>query len=460
MGYSEHSDTEESTEGSGEGKTYSGSSEESASAELAHEEDLPAEPLAFVVMTLVIGGYTLIGVLQHHLKTQLGIADTGTRSEVFTQSVAMVQWGKTFMTMGQNVLLSFMAPVSRVYLAMGVMLFGTLIPPVVVYGLGNTWIGWVPFSYLSIGLSLGVFEATYLSVLAPFGPRTKSLAIMGFPAAFAIVNIIGQSLMALFDMNVLWIFWYIAIGQIVAIFLFKKFAPSSRAGKSRGHKQASFLSSLADWKEWIPGILPFCCVNIVSHFVMESVLPAVFNTYNGCKVSLWGPENKSLLMNPTWFFVVMSITMAIGDMSSRKIGYLFKFDTFSQNMAGIGFALCLSSTGLYLTIKGIASLTWLAVFLAFFGSGFNYAVTAKYIDKFVPRKHNLAGYSLWMFVGYCGAISGAVLVTMVRGWICGSHEASLYVYQCLTQHPVCHGVPMFAEYVPINATTGQELMFT
>merc|ERR1712113_291003 len=124
-------------------------------------------------------------------------------------------------------------------------------------------------------------------------------------------------------------------------------------------------------------------------------------------------------------------------MSSRRIGFLFEFDTIKSNIVGLAFALTCCSLGLYLTVRGIAALSWFSVGLAFFGSGFNYAVTTKFIDKRVA-KHNLAGYSLWMFVGYCGAISGAVLVTMVRGWICGSHDASLYEYQCLTSHPDCH----------------------
>jgi len=408
--------------------------------EVTENEDKPPQYMAFVVMTCVIGGYTLIGPLQHHLKVKLGIEDAGTRSEVFTQSVAMVQWGKTFMTLGQNVLLGCISPVKRVYIAMNVMAFGTFIPPAMIYGLGNNWIGWVPLSYLSIGFALGVFECTYLSVLVPLGPRTKSVAIMGFPAAFAIVNIVGQSLMQLFHLPVSYIFWYIFFCQPVAIFMFRKMALVEDKGDSgtRTIKQAGILQSLRDWKEWVPRMIPFCLVNIVNHFVMESILPAIFNTYNGCVVSVWGPEDKSLLMSTVWFIVILSLVMAIGDMSSRRIGFIFAFDTYKTNFMGLAFALSCSILGLLLTSRGVASLTWFAAFLAFFGSGFNYAVTAKYIDKFVPSRHNLAGYSLWMFVGYCGAISGAVLVSLVREWICDAHAKELYKYQCLAHHPSCH----------------------
>lgn len=418
------------------GDEYNDSSSELDEGAGAAGEDLPANPLGLFVMTFVIGGYTLIGPLQHHLKSQIGIGDEGSRNEVFTQSVATVQWSKTFLTLGQSVLLGCFKPVTRVNIAMMFMFFGTLIPPTIVYGFGSTWIGWVPMSYISIGFALGVFECTYLSVLSPLGPKTKSLAIMGFPAAFAIVNIIGQSLMALVDLPVVWIFWYIALTQPVAIFLFRRIAPSEGRGEGKAVRQAGILESLADWKAWVPRMVPFCFVNIFSHFVMESVQPALFNTYNACEVSLLGPENHSVLMSTTWFMVVLSILTAIADMSSRKIGYLFRFDTYRTNFAGLAFALSCSCTGLFVAIQGVASLAWLAAFLAFFGAGFNYAVTAKYIDKFVPGSHNLVGYSLWMFVGYCGAISGAVLVTPVRGMICDAHQVE-YQYQCLRNSPTC-----------------------
>lgn len=409
---------------------YSDDSSGESSCESESVEGLPPQRLAFVVMTCVIGGYTLIGPLQHTVKHRLQIGDEGPRHELFTQYVALVQWAKTIMTLGQNVFLSSVLPITRVYLSMFVMFVGVVIPPVFIFALGSTWIEWVSMSYFSIGLALGVFEATYLSVISPLGPSTKSWAIMGFPAAFAIVNILGQSLMALFDMPVVVIMWYIVLCMPVAAILFRTFAPASPQVDGKSYTQASLNTSLMDWRSWFLRMVPFLLVNIVSHFVMESVLPAVFNTYNAQQVSLLGPENNSLLMKKTWFLVVFSISVAVGDMVGRKAGYCFRLETMMSNYLALAFALCCSIMGLFLTTRGIAALTWFSVFLAFFGSGFNYAVTSKYIDKFLPRKYNLVGYSVWMFVGYCGAISGAVLVTMVMSWICQGH---MYEFQCLNK---------------------------
>jgi len=53
---------------------------------------------------------------------------------------------------------------------------------------------------------------------------------------------------------------------------------------------------------------------------------------------------------------------------------------------------------------------------------------ARYIDRFVPKEHNLAAYSLWCFVGDAGSILGGSTVDAVRGWICGGH---VYTYECL-----------------------------
>jgi len=341
--------------------------------------------------------------------------------------VAMVQWGKTFMTLGQNVLLAAVSTGTRVYISMGVMFVGVLIPPLFIYTLGSTWLGWVTGSYLCIGLALGIFECTYLSVIVPLGPNTKSIAIMGFPAAFAIVNIIGQTLMALFDMPVVIIFWYVALCMPVAFLAFRRICPAEAKHQGKSYKQAGLCKSMSDWKTWVPRMIPFCLVNIVSHFTMESVLPAVFNTFNDHEVPLWGPEDNSYLMKKQWFLVILSICMAVGDMSSRKIGFMFNMDTLMKNYLGLAFALICSVVGLLLTLTGIAALVWFSVALAFFGSGFNYAVTAKYIDRFLPRKHNLHGYSLWMFVGYGGAIAGATLVTLVRNQIC---KGQIYVHEC------------------------------
>jgi len=183
---------------------------ESQQLDVEAEAQLPPQRLILVVMVCMIQGYTLIGPLQHAFKVQMKIGDTGDVAHVFTQAAALVQWGKFAMTLGQNVLLACLCPMQRVFLAMMGMMLGCLIPPFFVYAVGSTWLGWVFISFGLIGLSLGIFECTFLNVITPLGPLTKSYAIMGFPAAFAIVNVIGMSIVS-FGVPVQALFWYILV---------------------------------------------------------------------------------------------------------------------------------------------------------------------------------------------------------------------------------------------------------
>lgn len=401
-------------------------SEEPEAAEAKVEADLPPVRLAMLVMTFVIQGYTLIGPLQHDFKHALNISDVGDLGHTFTQAAGFVQISKFAMTLGQRVLLGFVSPVVRVYIAMGLMVAGTIIPPLFVFTLGMNWMGLVWMCYGTIGLSLGIFEPTFLSVITPLGPLTKSWAILGFPAAFGIVNIIGRSCMALFGTPVSVLFWYIVLCVPVGVVAFFVITPPESEGQ--GVREARLRQSFRDWRSWFLKMVPFMLVNIVSHFVMESVLPAIFNTYNADLVPLYDRASITNLMDKNCFLVVLSIFNMAGDILSRKFGYCLELDRFRANMFVLGIALVCCIGGLALTIRGVAIESWFAVFLAFWGAGLNYAVTAKYIDRFVPREHNLAAYSLWMFVGYGGAIMGSYMVDTVRYWICGDGE---YPYECL-----------------------------
>jgi hypothetical protein len=170
--------------------------------------------------------------------------------------------------------------------------------------------------------------------------------------------------------------------------------------------------------------------NIVGHFVMEGALPANFNAYNDHVVPLFGPLDTHL-MDTSRFFVVFFIFVGLGDMLSRRFAYCFRFTTYESNFAALGLGLGCSVLGMYLTTRGIGWLSWVSAFLTFWGQGFNYAVSSKYIDRCVPREHNLAAYSFWMFAGSAGAIAGSTTVDVIRGWIC---HGEAYAHECLSHH--------------------------
>eukprot|EP00931_Biecheleriopsis_adriatica_P019615 TRINITY_DN13327_c0_g1_i1.p1 TRINITY_DN13327_c0_g1~~TRINITY_DN13327_c0_g1_i1.p1 ORF type:complete len:479 (+),score=99.24 TRINITY_DN13327_c0_g1_i1:195-1439(+) len=394
------------------------------------------------VMVGMIQGYTLIGPLQHTLKVAIHIADTGAVAHAFTQAAALVQWGKFFMTLAQNFILAPLLPVQRVYLALALMMLGTLVPPVFVYAAGSTWLGWVFFTFGFIGFSLGIFEANFLTVITPLGPLTKSWAIMGYPAAFAGINVIGMSLVSL-GMPVQVLFWYIALCVPLAAGLFY-FMGQAAAGKNEagteiqqssdqdsGDQQSTVWKSLLEWRVWFIRLLPFVIVNFVSHFVMEGALPASFNTYNAKLAPLFGRSDSTYLMNKDCYFVIFFVFVGLGDIVSRRVGYMVTTRTFTSNMLALLFGLLCCVLGLCLMLLGIGVVSWVAALLAFFGNGWNYAVSAKFIDRFIPREHHLVGYSFWMFVGAAGAIAGSTMVDVIREWIC--HGES-YAHECLSHH--------------------------
>ena len=403
------------------------------------EESLPPQRIVLVVMICVIQGYTLVGPLQHAFKQSLHISDDSPEGRIFTQAAALVQWFKWSMTLAQNFLLQCLSPKARVYLSMVLMMLGCVIPPVCIYSLGHLWIGWAFLSFGLVGMSLGVFEVAYLNVITPLGPLTKSWAIIGFPASFAIINVIGFTLVS-FGMPVAVLFWYIVLCMPIGLIVFaKRIAPKLHTGSTdpgpaetghvlRNNQQAKVWNSIRRWYTWVPILSPYILAHFVTDFVMEGALPANFNTFNSDKVPLLGPTDDDHLMDKHRFFVVFFIFVGLSDMISRRFAYCFALDTLSKNIVALCFGVTCSALGMGLTILGIGVVSWASAALTFFGQGFNYAVASKSIDKFIPREHNLAAYSLWMFIGSAGAIAGSTLVDYIRSWIC---RGEVYTHQCL-----------------------------
>ena len=219
------------------------------------------------------------------------------------------------------------------------------------------------------------------------------------------------------------------IGLLIFV---KRIAPKLRTGAESGHvlrdnTQARVWHSVRRWYTWVPLLSPYILAHFVTDFVMEGALPANFNTFNSDQVPLFGPTDDHL-MDKHRFFVVFFIFVGLSDMASRRFAYCFALDTLCKNLAALCFGVTCSVLGMCLTILGIGVVSWASAALTFFGQGFNYAVASKSIDKFIPREHNLAAYSLWMFMGSAGAIAGSTLVDHIRTWIC---RGEVYTHQCL-----------------------------
>jgi len=336
-----------------------------------------------------------------------------------------MHWGKLFSRVGHDVVFACFSTRHRVYVAMLITLVGVLLPPVFVYALGSTWLGWAFIHFALLGIGVGIFESTFLSVISPLGKMTKAWAIMGAPIGLGVLDIICQILHSkqVASLNEVYFSWYIAICLPFGMYVFHAHSP--REGIVV--QQVNILSSLTHGGRWLVTLIPFMIAKIVSSFVMENT-PGWYYVYNGDEVPLFNPAATGPpLMDKDFYFTIVYLCVLVGDAISRRIVYFFPINTVPQNIAWLLVAIFCSVGGFLMEIPAIAVLTWLAAFMAFWGNGMVYGVSAKYFDAFVPREHNRSMYSLWCMLGDFGGIFGAWVVTWFNGLLCSEH----YMYECV-----------------------------
>ncbi|CAK9028408.1 unnamed protein product [Durusdinium trenchii] len=309
-----------------------------------------------------------------------------------------------------------LSPWTRVIIAMCFMLIGVLIPPVLVFSAGWHWVGTVFIAYMLSGLGLGIFEVTFLSVITPLGKATKSWAIIGCPAGFATINILGLTLSS-FGLPIVSLYWYIAACLPMGLAIFLMYAPRGQTEL----KTANFGVSLRQASQWMPGMVPFFAAQFLSHFAMEN-WPAIFYMFHPPMVPLFNPKSDEHLMKWGQFFAITYIFIFLGDSISRRIAIYLSTPSLKKRLLYLGMAMVLIALGLYLESLAIAIIIPLAIFMIFWGNGTIYGLTANHVDKQVPSEHNLASYSCWCFIGDLGAILGGILVENTHDLFCRGHE--------------------------------------
>eukprot|EP00450_Noctiluca_scintillans_P009997 CAMPEP_0194494050 /NCGR_PEP_ID=MMETSP0253-20130528/12083_1 /TAXON_ID=2966 /ORGANISM="Noctiluca scintillans" /LENGTH=415 /DNA_ID=CAMNT_0039335111 /DNA_START=30 /DNA_END=1277 /DNA_ORIENTATION=- len=375
-----------------------------------------------VPMTVMFQGYAAYVVCQRYLKSEIE-AETHDRAFIFTQATVCMHYGKLVARCGHDALCSCFTSRNRVIVAMALVQVAVLIPLAFVFNFGHRNLGFVFAHFALLGIGVGVFEGTYLSVISPMGKRTKSFAILGCPLGLATVNIFGQFLTSkhTLDLDPEYLYWYISVSLPFGAFVFMRSVTSSTPQT----RQANLLSSLRDWRSWAPQMGPFFLAKFVGSFVMENT-PGWFYVFNTEEVPLFSPAAETHLMDRDLYFTVIYIAVLLGDGISRRVPFYLNLQTFRQQIVVLVIAISCSVTGFLLESFTIASLTVLAAFLAFWGNGLNYAVAAAYIDHSLPPEHNRAVYSLWCMIGDVGSIAGAALVDVINHFFCAEH----YKYVC------------------------------
>jgi hypothetical protein len=389
----------------------------------------PEKPMRilFVAMLCIFQGYAvMVGPCQQKFKKALHVDQFGENAAMFTQAVDFVHWGKFIMRIGHNFVFGCVSPRKRVLVAMSLLLMGCLIPPLFVFTLGYDWIGSVFISYGLSGMGIGISECTFLSVVTPLGGPTKSWVILGVPVGFAVVNIAGMICTSI-GVPVESIYWYVVAWIPVGMIIFQTYAPKECEVQSSVHKQSNLKQSFGVWQSWLPMMMPCLIAKVLVNFAMENITPVSFYTFNAAYVPMFDPSSTRHLMKHDLYFALLGFVTLVGNAVSQHVAYklnLKKYSSFVALMvsACLGAFLCC-----WLVTLKIATVNLLAVFCAFWVNGTVYGGSAIFIDRFIPKEHNLVAYSFWCMIGDLGPILGGAMMDVLRNFVCGGHA---YTYTC------------------------------
>lgn len=396
---------------------------------LEESQESPAEPppvrillLAFMIM---FQGYGVMnGNPAHALKMKLDLPPS--EAAAFQNATASFQLSKLLMRILQISLLVFLQPNGIVYLAYAIMFVALLIPIIFVWGEDMKDLSVVYLQYTLGGIAIGLFEGTFLSVISVLGKKTKTFAIMGAPLGFAVHNILLGSVLPAGYEVLYYVYSAACIPVAVAIFYF--YAPLADAN-SQGKGCQIFLKSLQQPQQWLLAMLPWFLAKFAGNFVMEDAFPLLYLTFNTPHVPLFAPSSTSPTI-PFKYYTAFYyfVLMALGDTISRRVPEVLNLSTGKAWGFWIVTSILLCIAGEALNFLLIPIITGFAAFIAYFGNGLVYGLSAQYIDAYIAAEHRYTAYNLWCFAGdlagYAG--QGALSVKIAESACEGRH----YTYIC------------------------------
>lgn len=396
---------------------------------LEESQESPAEPppvrillLAFMIM---FQGYGVMnGNPAHALKMKLDLPPS--EAAAFQNATASFQLSKLLMRILQISLLVFLQPNGIVYLAYAIMFVALLIPIIFVWGEDMKDLSVVYLQYTLGGIAIGLFEGTFLSVISVLGKKTKTFAIMGAPLGFAVHNILLGSVLPAGYEVLYYVYSAACIPVAVAIFYF--YSPLADAN-SQGKGCQIFLKSLQQPQQWLLAMLPWFLAKFAGNFVMEDAFPLLYLTFNTPHVPLFAPSSTSPTI-PFKYYTAFYyfVLMALGDTISRRVPEVLNLSTGKAWGFWIVTSILLCIAGEALNFLLIPIITGFAAFIAYFGNGLVYGLSAQYIDAYIAAEHRYTAYNLWCFAGdlagYAG--QGALSVKIAESACEGRH----YTYIC------------------------------
>jgi len=386
----------------------------------------PVRILLFAFMFMFQGYGAMVGTPQHALKVKLGIHGDG--AAAFQEATASFQLAKLFMRICQIAFLVFVQPNGIVYISYVVMMVALLVPVVLVFGCGMTDLWVVYLQYILGGVAVGLFEGTFLSVISRLGKNTKTFAIMGAPLGFFVNNTILGTF-SYYGMNAIFYYLLSAACMPIAMWIYHRHRPDADPN-AKGKGCGVFLHSMKNFMEWLPLMIPWFAAKFVGNFVLEDGFPLLFNVFNTQKVPFFGgPADTEhtipFALYTAWYWFPL---MAAGDTISRRVPRYVSLGTRTKCYLCLCASIAMCVIGESLAFLLIAIVSGIAAFIANFGNGFIYGLSAKYIDQYIAEEHQYAAYNLWCFFGDLGGYAGAGGISVAL-----AHKACAgksYTYVC------------------------------
>lgn len=371
----------------------------------------------FVVMPVFCGYATLFG-MQHHIKTIFGIQDDGSSASYdFGFAVSTLYACNLLVRFGHKVILSFLSPRGRVFVAMASMAAAMLLIAVLIFVLEVCDLRLVALAYSLGGLAVGTFEANVLGCLTPLGHATKRVAITAIPAGISLVLIGGFFLLGPpLDIPVASIYVVVAALNICGmVVMAMRIPPAAEAAKASAsgafclEPLRRLAGELRQHRRWLPQVWHYALASMVDMFALSTFAPGVLPyVYDGPFVQL----ADGVFVKTDTFMAFASIGNLVGGLTGRWLSYRMR--------PRHPLLYCISS------VAGVAVLlTWKpllapwGMFLVLVGDGLIYGTVSKHIDTVVPQEFNLIAISTWLFIGDLGAVAGSSLTVRLKEALVG-----------------------------------------
>ena len=136
---------------------------------------------------------------------------------LFEHGMSAIFFGALCFRIGHNIILSFLSPKQRCILCLFLMFLSMLIIIFSGFIFESKYTFYIIISNFLGGMSIGSFEPNYLSIITPFGEKTKVYLMYGIPLGYNSLSIIGFLLLNFF--NLVWIYIVVSILNLIGIFV-------------------------------------------------------------------------------------------------------------------------------------------------------------------------------------------------------------------------------------------------